>query len=157
MELGINFINNMESLWVKVLRSKYKATECIPNILSSSSCSYIWWSLKSVWKHIQGKMSWKVVTGREVKFWTDSWFRGLGPLSEYCTVPQPTFPNATVYTMVTPECDWNWSCFIGELPYQIIHLLVESCPPLESEGRYICYWKAAKSGGVIKFSIRILG
>ncbi|KAK5826798.1 hypothetical protein PVK06_021730 [Gossypium arboreum] len=136
----------MESLWVKVLRSKYKVTERLPEILSSSSCSYIWRSLRSVWKDIQGNMAWKVVTGREVKFWTDTWFRDLGPLTDYCTVPQPTFPNATVYAVVTPEGDWNWSCFIGELPHQIINLLVKSCPHLESEGRDICYWKAAESG-----------
>ncbi|PPR88820.1 hypothetical protein GOBAR_AA31854 [Gossypium barbadense] len=97
----------MESLWVKVLRSKYKVTERLPEILSSSSCSYIWRSLRSVWKDIQGNMAWKVVTGREVKFWTDTWFRDLGPLTDYCTVPQPTFPNATVYAVVTPEGDWN--------------------------------------------------
>lgn len=73
-------------------------------------------------------MAWKVVIVREVKFWIDTWLRDLGPLSEYCTVSQPTFPNATFYAMVTLGDDWNWSCFIGEFPHQIIHLIIESCP-----------------------------
>ncbi|TYG66113.1 hypothetical protein ES288_D06G241600v1 [Gossypium darwinii] len=63
---------------------------------------YIWRSLRSVWKDIQGNMAWKVVTGREVKFWTDTWFRDLDPLTDYCTVLQPTFPNATCNTRFWP-------------------------------------------------------
>lgn len=41
----------------------------------------------------------------------------LGSLVGYCLLSEPSFPLASVFTMVTIDGEWNWSMFAGELPH----------------------------------------
>ncbi|XP_052484875.1 uncharacterized protein LOC128039968 [Gossypium raimondii] len=128
--LGINLINKVDDLWMKVLRTKYRVVDRFLQGICVNQSSYIWRSLMSVWETLRENVTWRVGDRCDVKFWTDSWFRGLGPLINYCTKAQPSFSDVSIYGMVTNDGDWNWYCFLGELSIDIIHFFVESKPNL---------------------------
>lgn len=48
MKLAFNFVSRKLSLWVKVLRSKYKITEVCPQVITRARCSFIWRSLSKI-------------------------------------------------------------------------------------------------------------
>ncbi|MBA0554763.1 hypothetical protein Golob_013849, partial [Gossypium lobatum] len=99
LKLGINFINKMDVSWVKVLHAKYKVTERFLSGVSLNQCSHVWRSMMSIWEDLKENVAWRIGSGRDVKFWIDSW---LGTLVRYyCTQTTPSFLEATIFGMVT--------------------------------------------------------
>ena len=81
IKLGYHLINNLNSLWVKVLRAKYGCENYFPiHLKARSGCSNIWRGIYSVWDLIWKGISWQVGDGKLVKFWKDNWLEGLGPI-----------------------------------------------------------------------------
>ncbi|MBA0680717.1 hypothetical protein Goari_012402 [Gossypium aridum] len=77
LKLGINFINKMNVMWVKVLHAKYKVTERFLSGVSLNQCSHVWRSMMSIWEDLKENMAWRIGNGRDVKFWIDSWLGTL--------------------------------------------------------------------------------
>lgn len=42
MKLGFNLVTKQDTLWVRVLRTKYGMKEHLPNSITRSRCSHLW-------------------------------------------------------------------------------------------------------------------
>lgn len=48
LKLGFNIVANNEALWVRVLRSKYKMKEGLPDTIDRNNSSFLWRSLSKI-------------------------------------------------------------------------------------------------------------
>lgn len=145
IKLCTSFINNTNDFWVRVLRPKYKVGNDMHN-----NCSFVWRPLEGVLSDLRENTAWKVGNGRDVCFLTDSWFKDLGPLLNYCKKQRPSFSEASVFAMISLVGKWNWSYFIGELLMEIIYLFVKPRLQLVDAKKDIYYvWKATDLGTYI--------
>ncbi|KAA3473918.1 Non-LTR retroelement reverse transcriptase [Gossypium australe] len=84
LKLGFNFLSNKQALWVCFLRAKYKIGDDFPIEILKNQCSFLWRSFAKIWPLMCQCVGWSVGDGNRIKFWTDNWVVGLGPLINFC-------------------------------------------------------------------------
>ena len=74
MKLAWELINKPETLWVKVMRSKYRCgEEIIPKVRNIPKASNAWKGISQVWGRVKQNLIWRLENGQKVKFWKDHW------------------------------------------------------------------------------------
>lgn len=62
---GWGLINNINSLWARTLRSKYKCGEDVIPVISQRNCSSnLWRGICKTWKEVSENINWKIGDGR---------------------------------------------------------------------------------------------
>lgn len=86
MKLGWELITKRDSLWVQVLRFKYKCGNLqLPMVTCGLRASHIWRGIVKCREMVQHGLSWVVQSGHVVKFWQDLWVPGAGVLGDHAT------------------------------------------------------------------------
>ncbi|KAK8690032.1 hypothetical protein V6N13_088737 [Hibiscus sabdariffa] len=89
----------MDALWVRFLRSKYKCTDLVLGTLYAVNCSHLWRGLSVVWNDVKLNLKWNISDGRLVNLWFVAWVNEVGPLARYI---HPTVCATLPHTFVRP-------------------------------------------------------
>ncbi|XP_061336877.1 uncharacterized protein LOC133283957 [Gastrolobium bilobum] len=126
MKLGHRIMTDRNSLWVRVLRSKYKVEErLIPSISASANDSGLWKTIVKYWPQTLENSRIILGDGVHTPFWMDSWVPGcpqlvslavqpIPPTMTHCQVLQRTdsyreYLPENDYREVTKKVDRSWS------------------------------------------------
>lgn len=129
MKLAFNIVTKTESLWVRVLRSKYKVTEMCLKVIQRARCSYVWRSLSKLWKNFHERLIWSIGDGRFVSFAHDLWVSRLGALKDHLCHGKYVSPQVKVIELVDENECWKWEELAGLFKKEILEHLVASHPP----------------------------
>lgn len=73
MKLNWIFCSRPNTLWVKVLKAKYKCGEgLIPSFIKPKNCSNVWRGICATSDFINLNIFWRIGDGKSVKFWADN-------------------------------------------------------------------------------------
>ncbi|KAL4367294.1 hypothetical protein GQ457_05G012860 [Hibiscus cannabinus] len=61
------------SLWIRVLKSKYRWKETLPLSIKRNGCSRLWTGLCTIWEDLKESIHWEVRDGKDTDFWYDHW------------------------------------------------------------------------------------
>ncbi|KAK8606351.1 hypothetical protein V6N13_030637 [Hibiscus sabdariffa] len=130
MMIGYNIFARKDTLWVKLLRAKYKCVDRVPMILHGSRCSRLWKGLGLIWEDVKNNISWQVGHGQYVSFWFDNWVPDLGPLTDYVATDRSTLlRDRSVASFAMDSGEWRW-CELEQLlpPHVLLRLAAIKCP-----------------------------
>ena len=148
MKLSWEVYCNSNTLWVNVLRNKYKMNgQLLGSLTWKKKGSSLWRAMYDQFNIMEKAMAWALGNGRRVKFWLDNWvgFGGnlLGTIIDYIP-PNERFKSVRDY--VKEDGEWDWDRFAGWLP-SLMLLKIASIKPLsEYIGEDMKYWGCSKSG-----------
>lgn len=129
MKLGWEHIVNIEALWVKIVRAKYKCRGLLlPTVRCGTKASHIWRGMSNAWNLVEQNITWVIRNNQNIKFWQDSWVPGLGPLSEHASTILEHARNFFVSTYGSEE-GWNWDSLRSLLPNHICQKIASLKPP----------------------------
>ncbi|GMJ06884.1 hypothetical protein like AT3G24255 [Hibiscus trionum] len=133
MKLGFQLICDEGSLWVKILKAKYRWIGVMPLHLRRMRCSRVWKGLSSIWNEVRRGICWNVRDGLLTDFWQDTWLDGEGPLAAACLQPLDMRPTS-VAGMVTATGEWDWPVLAHLLPERVLLKIAAVPPPNVSLG-----------------------
>ncbi|KAK8715127.1 hypothetical protein V6N13_042467 [Hibiscus sabdariffa] len=111
----------VDSLWVNLLRAKYKCTATIPDELSIRNGSRLWKGLGVIWSDMCNNVVWNIGDGRSIKFWLDNWLGELGPLVNNAMGPVDIFLlYKSIADMGDGQGSWRWDKFSKVLLHSIL-------------------------------------
>ena len=85
VKLGWRLINEKDSLWVRVLRSKYKCgADLMPTVKERPGQLNLWKGVSSGWQYVEQGIVWRINDVRSTYFWTNNWMPGVGPFKATC-------------------------------------------------------------------------
>ncbi|KAK8606913.1 hypothetical protein V6N13_052666 [Hibiscus sabdariffa] len=84
--LGMALVTNNDSLWIKLLREKYKIFETLPLTIKRASCSTLWRSLTNINLDDNGCT---IGDGTTVAHWDDLWVPQAGLLCDHVSEVSP--------------------------------------------------------------------
>ena len=69
MKLGWGLVTKPDSLWFRVLKSKYGILDDVI-IVTNLNCSgsYLWWAISRVWSDVKQGIKWSLGNGTQMKF-----------------------------------------------------------------------------------------
>ena len=81
--------NKPKSLWVKVMRYKYRCVDSIlPKVSKKLKASSAWRGIMQVWLKFEQNLVWRLGNGQNVKMWTDHWHPGIHALGDFAFLPK---------------------------------------------------------------------
>ena len=81
MKIGWGLLTKPNSLWVRVLKSKYGMLDLVNvNMDLPTSSSYLWRTICRVWKNVKVGVKWSLGDGKKMKFWLGNWVFDNKPL-----------------------------------------------------------------------------
>ncbi|KAL4297736.1 hypothetical protein GQ457_12G008990 [Hibiscus cannabinus] len=129
-----------ESLWIRVLKSKYRWKEILPLSIKRNECSRLWTGLCTIWEDLKECIHWEVHDGKDTDFWYDHWL-GKEPrlVTTYfgAAVPRPV----RVGDMVLANGEWDWDALATMLPKDTMDLIASVLPPQEGVGVDMPGWR----------------
>ncbi|KAE8702100.1 hypothetical protein F3Y22_tig00110503pilonHSYRG00817 [Hibiscus syriacus] len=139
IKIAYKLVVNPDQLWARVLRTKYKWVDLIPESINRAGNSHLWRGIAHVWQ----SLAWNIGNGRIVNFWWDDWLSDVGPLEKYIMnqAERANLPNSSVATMVKGHGQWRWEDIIDRVPSDIMHRLVATMPPQQDRRRDTLGWK----------------
>ncbi|VFQ81409.1 unnamed protein product [Cuscuta campestris] len=149
-KLGWRLLNERDSLWARVLISKYARHRTGKDMFQSTKGdSNVWKGITNAMQLVGTSFIHKINSGTETKFWLDTWV-GEEPLINFIQdVGALRNMHAAVADMWDDMSGWKWD-HLPNLPANIVsylHLLVlDRCSSRRDE----VYWKHKPSG---KFSV----
>ncbi|CAN1153964.1 Putative ribonuclease H protein At1g65750 [Linum perenne] len=153
IKLAFSFHQQPESLWVKVLHSKYLKEvegEFLPTHKSSQSA--LWKGICSVWPMMMQGARVGIRDGCSTLFWSTRWVDSGVILEEFADRLDPGFnPLDMVSDFVTEEGQWDIDKLNQLLPAEVVTQVVGMTAPRSSCGADVWIWGAEKDGC---FSIR---
>ena len=147
MKIGWNMLTSPHSLWIRVLRSKYRLNlDFIPSTLENKCSSYLWTSIR-MWKYVLQGTRWSIGTGTKVNFLHQCQVSEELIISNHTTIQIPDdLKNKCVVDFVDDEGNWNWSIFGHFLPNQIFPQITVIKPPSDEGCEDQPFWAHSKSG-----------
>lgn len=86
-----------------------------------------------MWPQVTQGLNWARGSGRNVRFWRDSWLEGYGPLLSLATQDIPEdLVNCSVVDMLEDGKHWKWDSFAHLLHVQVVMLLAGYPPPSQN-------------------------
>jgi ribonuclease HI len=107
MKLAWNLCYGKDSLWTRVIKSKYKKRGewC----LSQKNSSPLWKGIAAVWELTSANSRWLIGDGKTAKFWEDKWLSNLPELRSLAIKDLPSkMLNQSVSQYVTNSGEWKW-------------------------------------------------
>lgn len=157
-KLGWRVLTEPNSLWSRVLRSKYCRGRCdIDMFQPTTNMSNMWRGITDNVNTLTKGAAAAVGNSKNTLFWDHVWAIGE-PLREMVVQPIPlSVEGATVNEMWEMGSGWKWNVFSDYLPNDVLkriaaHELVED----ENAGDLL-YWKGDKKGAFsIKYAMKII-
>ena len=148
MKLAWGLISSPESLWVKVLRTKYGiANNTLPETLHTRYGSHLWKSIGTVWSEVLTSRRWCLDNGDSVWFWWDLWVTKDLPLAAYAMDNIPVhILDCKVSAFIKNDGSWWWDQFEHLLPNNIILQITDVLPPSPMHGLDTCFWAHSRTG-----------
>ncbi|KAK8530864.1 hypothetical protein V6N12_013364 [Hibiscus sabdariffa] len=80
LKLGYALVSDTESLWVRLLRQKYKMVDLCSVSISRTVSSPLWKALAAAWGDLRSSLAWSAGTGMMIHPLDDVWVPSIGPL-----------------------------------------------------------------------------
>ncbi|XP_061370519.1 uncharacterized protein LOC133313201 [Gastrolobium bilobum] len=147
MKLGFNLIANKDSMWVKVLCSKYKVGEGFSPVLKRGSMeSNVWKGIRSVWDQVIDGSRVSIGDGSSSSFWFDRWVPRVGRLVGHALadIPEESL-NWRVIDCVH-RGDWDWGKFNNFLSREALVAVGNVSPPSHMAGKDKLFWTLSSCG-----------
>ncbi|KAL4291805.1 hypothetical protein GQ457_14G017940 [Hibiscus cannabinus] len=128
MKIGFQLLTDIEALWVRVLKAKYRWGDRLPVSIKRPSYSRLWTGLNNVWDEICDNASWNIANGSQTSFWFDNWLGWKGRLTFSCLANMMS-PSTKVSDMKMASGEWDWLCLNSLLPTAILDQIVVVQPP----------------------------
>ncbi|XP_039065453.1 uncharacterized protein LOC120210860 [Hibiscus syriacus] len=143
MKLAYKLVVNSDQLWARVLRSKYKWVELIPESINRMRSSHVWKGISQVWNDVRQSFVWNIGNGCNVDFWREDWLCELGPLVSFIVniAGRDNLLRQSVSSMVDHNGQWRWEFIVDKLSITIIQHLAATMPPRQSCGMDVLGWK----------------
>lgn len=151
LKIELSLVTKKDELWVKVLRSKHRLTENIPDTITRNCCSSLRQTIMKIWPSLKENISWVVGNGSEVDCWSDNWIPSLGPLANHLKETDSPIPNMMLEDMVCSNGTWNLDEFRKLLPEEIVRIIIDQPPPKTAGGPNRIRWSYGSNGD---FSIK---
>ncbi|KAH9750393.1 putative ribonuclease H protein [Citrus sinensis] len=142
MKISWGIISNSDTLWVRVLCSKYGLDPCnLPSSLPDKQGSRVWSAIRKTWDAAMHRARWAVCNGARIRFWLDCWVTKYEPLIGFALQPIPQVSlNATVSDFINEHSGWRWLNFELLLPPFILLQIASIMPPAPHLGPDRLYW-----------------
>ena len=136
IKLAWGIISSPNSLWVKVLTTKYRIDPLkLPHKLPTRYGSHLWKSLGHVWSEVLARRRWCLGDSQYVRFWWDLWVTNNVPLMAYATNVIPVeILECEVTDFIDVNESWYWSRFEQYFPSNIILRIMALHPPSYVKG-----------------------
>ncbi|KAH9704391.1 putative ribonuclease H protein [Citrus sinensis] len=153
MKLCWGLISSSESLWAKVLGTKYGINPVHPPVeLPNKNCSYFWRSISKLWNTTIKGIGWSIGNGEYARFWWDCWATKKQPLIDYAIAPiGEDILQGKVVDFVNQKSQWKWEIFSPLLPNHILLKIASIQLPRPERGKDQVYWLASSKGN---FTVR---
>ncbi|KAH9665427.1 putative ribonuclease H protein [Citrus sinensis] len=104
MKISWGIISNSNTLWVRVLCSKYVLDPCnLPSFLPDKQGSCIWSAIRKTWDATIYGARWVVCNSARIQLWLDCWVTKYEPLIRLALQPIPQVSlNATIASIMPP-------------------------------------------------------
>ncbi|KAH9752901.1 putative ribonuclease H protein [Citrus sinensis] len=147
MKIGWVLIASPNSLWVKVLLSKYGlAPKALPGTLPTKYGSYMWKAVGGIWHEVLKGIKWDIGNGNRVRFWWDNWVTEEYPLYTFALQPiRLQQLEECVARFITVEGTWNWRLFENLFPHHLLLKIAATKPPSVNDEDDYMYWAYSKS------------
>ena len=147
MKIGGGLIASPNSLWLKVLLSKYGlAPNALPSTLPTKCGSYMWKAVGGIWHEVLKGIKWDIGNDNRVRFWWDNWVTEEYPLYTFALQPIPLEQlEECVARFITVEGTWNWRLFENLLPHHLLLKIAATKPPSVNDEDDYMYWAYSKS------------
>lgn len=152
LKLGFQILSNTKSLWVQILKSKYRVVGIIPRSIARTNYSFVWRSLSKVWSEVISNVIWSIGDGRLVNFWNDPWVNIDQPLKDFCFDMSLMDLSLRVCDVTNSVGEWDWERLRRWLPRGILKLIAVVIPPQFSGTLYQLIWQWSVSD---KFSSKV--
>ena len=87
MKLAWGIVSKPNSLWVRVLRNKYRCDDnIIPEVKRRDKMSNAWRGIFQIWPHFKQNLIWRVGNGHNIKIWLDHWLPSVNTLGDMSIV-----------------------------------------------------------------------
>ncbi|KAK9027975.1 hypothetical protein V6N11_067791 [Hibiscus sabdariffa] len=106
MKLGFQLVCDVDKLWVRILKEKYKWIGVLPLSIIRIDASRLWKGLSNLWRYICRSVSWQIRDGWLTDFWYDVWVDGKEPLAAHCLLQEPP-PRIPTAAMVDQAGCWD--------------------------------------------------
>ncbi|KAK8490079.1 hypothetical protein V6N11_081550 [Hibiscus sabdariffa] len=73
----------MSSLWVQLLRQKYKLTTLLPESIHRASCTLLGRALSKYWEVLLNGIVWSLGSVKSIRPLNDTWIPTMGPLCDH--------------------------------------------------------------------------
>ncbi|KAH1074811.1 hypothetical protein J1N35_027139 [Gossypium stocksii] len=151
MKIGFNLVTKSDTLWARVLHSKYGWKDHLPESINRSHCSHLWRALAKIWPMLRDNLIWSIGDSATVRCWKDPWVPGMGSLISKIPFSSNLDLDCRVRILLTPDGGWNLDLFRIWLPEEVICKIISIPPPLPESNPDRVIWARSSSGA---FSIR---
>jgi hypothetical protein len=127
-EQGWRLIHNPEGLAFKILKEKYYPRGEFLTVPLGRQPSYIWLSIWNAWRLIREGMVWRIVNGRTVSIWNDTWAPIL--IGGYIQSPVSILSrNAKVSELLDDDTNW-WNVSLVKEVFTVEETEAICCVPV---------------------------
>ncbi|PNY17666.1 ribonuclease H [Trifolium pratense] len=146
MKMGWQLRNGDNSLWCKILRSKYGRGSIDERTLTiKPGDSHIWKGLVQTWDEFQNGERWIIGDGTQVSLWNDVWLAKQTRLVDIIN----NIPNNAlawkVQQLVGENGEWNMTLIESLLPSHLISNFSSVLPPHVENGEDTRTWGCNKA------------
>ncbi|GMI86289.1 hypothetical protein HRI_002298200 [Hibiscus trionum] len=140
-KVGFTFISKPNTLWVSLLRQKYRIVEMCPHSIRRSTGSPLWRALTNHWDSIRSSIAWSLGNDHSVSLLDDVWIPSLGPLRTYTLLHAEELDTLSIPDLINANGTWNLDLLPSIFPRDVItHILSIKCPE-PSDPNDVCVWR----------------
>lgn len=119
----------------------------MPKVRSRPGASNLRQGVCKSWSHVENNISWRLGSGKLIRFWLDSWVPNEGPLLNYVTQPSVEMDvECMVNSFFLPSGGWDIAKLRLALPEGIINKITVLHVPMQGEFDDVVIWKPAADG-----------
>lgn len=148
MKVGWGLIQQPNSLWGRVLRSKYGCgNDIVPTVKQCGRESLLWRGIRSTWKNVISDCRWRVGNSSDIWFWKDSWIMSGHVLLTLATNPIPLASlDLSLSSYYDPDSGWRTELFVDLPPHNIVEEITSFHSIHDLEDRDEGFWYGTPSG-----------
>ncbi|KAG5073524.1 hypothetical protein JHK84_054755 [Glycine max] len=145
VKLGWSLCGKRNSLWVQILRKKYKCGDSIvPNVNVLQPGSNTWRGICHNWENVTANLEWRIGDGNSVNFWNQLWVPSQDPLAHKSTCVVLSDLEAESNSNASIQAQ-SGSAFVGVIlrdhcGFVVVSCVVDIgiCPVVSAESWVVC-------------------
>ncbi|MED6181435.1 hypothetical protein PIB30_118602 [Stylosanthes scabra] len=148
MKASWGLIEKKDSLWARVLRSKYSCgSHTIPDIRRKASDSNLWKGICLAWKDVEKNFIWRIGDGSRINFWNHNWVPSLGHLTNHVTqVSSQHNLSNSLNDFLLVSGNWDEQQLRNWLPDSVVNQIMAMSPPSPWKGEDQIAWGLSADG-----------